>query len=115
MKKVVKKERKIYMYYTTTSSNKEARRIAKYLITNNLSACINVLPGVNSYYSEGNKFCNSNEVVMVIKTQVAKKEFIKNLKKIHNYEIPFISLIESNCLNEKYINWAHSQTFFSNS
>ena len=45
MSKVVNKERKIYMYYTTTSSNKEARRIAKYLITNNnLSACINVLP-----------------------------------------------------------------------
>ena len=38
-----------------------------------------------------------------------------NLKKIHNYEIPFISLIDSSCLNEKYINWAYSQTFFSNS
>ena len=73
MKKVVKKERKIYMYYTTTSSNKEARRIAKYLITNNLSACINVLPGVSSFYSEGNKFCKSNEVVMVIKNTSCKK------------------------------------------
>ena len=69
---------------------------------------------VNSYYTEGNKFCNSNEVVISLKPKL-QKEFIKNLKKIHNYEIPFISLIESSCLNEKYINWAHSQTFFSNS
>ena len=105
MSKVVNKERRIYMYYTTTSSNKEARRIAKYLITNNLSACINVLPGVNSYYTEGNKFCNSNEVVMVIKTQVAKKEFIKNLKKIHNYEIPLIVEIKSGLPNLDYANW----------
>ena len=56
MKKVVKKERKIYMYYTTTSSNKEARRIAKYLITNNLSACINVLPGVSSFIVKETSF-----------------------------------------------------------
>ena len=115
MKNVVKNERKIYMYYTTTSSNKEARRIAKILITNNLSVCINVFPSVSSFYNDGNKFCKSNEVIMIIKSQIAKQEFIKNLKKIHNYEIPFISIIESSCMSEKYIKWAYSQTFFSNS
>ena len=108
MKKTVKKEKKIYMYYTTTSSNKEAGRIAKYLITNKLSACVNVLPNVNSFYNDKKKFCKSNEVIMIIKSQIAQKKFVKNLKKIHNYETPFISLIESSCLNEKYIKWAYS-------
>ena len=52
---------------------------------------------------------------MIIKSQIAKQEFIKNLKKIHNYEIPFISIIEFSCMSEKYVKWAYSQTFFSNS
>lgn len=108
-------KKRINIFYTTTASIKDAKKIAKYLLINNFSTCVNVFPGIFSLYKENQKLCENKEVVLIIKTLLSKKQFFSNLKKIHNYEIPFISFIESHCLNHEYIKWAENQTFYSNS
>lgn len=105
---------KLYIYYTTTSSQKEAKKISTYLFKKKACVCVNVFPKVKSYYIEDNMLQRSEEVAMFIKSLSNKSKFLKTINEIHNYKIPLITLIYSECLNKKYLQWAEHQTFYSN-
>ena len=91
--------------YTTAGSEEEAENISKNLIEKNLAACINTFP-IKSFYKWKGKTETDNEVAMIIKTRSELvKKIIKEIKKIHSYEIPAIFSISIEKGDKDFFNW----------
>ena len=80
--------------YTTIDDIKAARIIAQALTEEQIAACVNIIPNVESIYRWKGKIENSNEVVLIAKTvdQNVKKA-IQRIKQLHNYEVPDIIVL----------------------
>ena len=80
--------------YTTIDDIKTARRIAQTLTEEQLVACVNIIPNIESVYRWKGKIENSNEIVLIAKTidQNVKKT-IKRIKQLHKYDVPDIIVL----------------------
>ena len=97
---------KINIIITTTDSEKTANDIAKYLVKDNLSPCVQILPNIKSVYKWKGKLDKSDEILLLIKTIPENVQDCKDLiLKYHNYDVP--ELIETNgeILSDKYRDW----------
>lgn len=80
--------------YTTIDDIKLARRIAQTLTEEQLVACVNIIPNIESVYRWKGKIENSNEIILIVKTvdQNVKKT-IQRIKQLHKYELPDIIVL----------------------
>jgi len=80
--------------YTTIDDIKTARRIAQTLTEEQLVACVNIIPNIESVYRWKGKIENSNEIVLIAKTvdQNVKKT-IQRIKQLHKYDVPDIIVL----------------------
>jgi periplasmic divalent cation tolerance protein len=80
--------------YTTIDDIKAARRIAQALTEEQIAACVNIIPNVESVYRWKGKIENSNEVVLIAKTiDQSVKKAIQRIKQLHTYEVPDIIVL----------------------
>ncbi len=93
------------MYYTTTSDLNNAKTITKKFLNDKKAVCINLIKNVNSFYLNEGSINFSDEIIMIIKTNLKKREIETYIKKIHNYEIPLIVEIKSGLPNLSYAHW----------
>ena len=93
------------MYYTTTSDLNNAKTITKKFLNDKKAVCINLIKNVNSFYLNEGSINLSDEIIMIIKTNLKKREIETYIKKIHNYEIPLIVEIKSGLPNLSYAHW----------
>lgn len=91
---------------TTFSDVETARSVAQRLVAEELAACVNILPGIESCYRWQGKVETSREVLCLCKTTApAWPDLCRRLKELHPYEAPEII-----CLNiedgwEPYLEW----------
>jgi len=96
---------------STAGSEREANRLARTLIQERLAACVNVVPGVTSYFYWGGKICREKEALLVVKTVRARlKEIIHKVKEIHSYEVPEIFFLRVETGEKKYLQWVKKMT-----
>ena len=97
---------KIKIIITTTDSNKTANDIAEYLVKDNLSPCVQIVPNINSVYKWKGKLDKSGEILLLIKTISEKLQDCKKMiLKYHNYDAPEIVVTDGDILNDEYKNW----------
>ena len=84
----------VAIIYTTIEDIKDARKIAKTLTQEQLVACVNIIPNIESVYRWKGKIEYSNEIVLIAKTvdQNVKKA-IQRIRQLHKYEIPGIIVL----------------------
>ena len=84
----------VAVIYSTIDDLKTARRIAQTLTQEQLVACVNIIPNIESFYRWKGKIENSNEVIIIAKTvdQNVKKT-IQRIKQLHKYDIPDIIVL----------------------
>ena len=91
---------------TTVPDRREARRLARRVLTARLAACVGIVPAVESYYWWKGKIEESRELLLLIKT---KASAYKNLEKIirdnHPYDTPEILALPVQKGSEKYLKW----------
>ena len=76
---------------STVSSIKKARILAGLLVSRQLAACVQILPGLESHYRWHGRKETSREVLLLIKTQMSNyKKLEKTLLENHPYEVPEI-------------------------
>ncbi len=101
----------ISIVYTTFNNAQDARKIAKFLIEEQLVACVSILPNIESIYRWKGKIEEEKEFILIAKTvdeNVIKT--IKRIKELHNYEIPdIISIPISNSFGE-YLEYIKRET-----
>jgi periplasmic divalent cation tolerance protein len=96
----------VYLVLSTASSLKEGERIAQDLIRKGLAACVNVVPGLSSYFFWEGRLCREREVLLLIKTVKGQlKKIVKNIKKLHSYSVPEILFFKAEGGESHYLSW----------
>ncbi|MBC8213362.1 MAG: divalent-cation tolerance protein CutA [Candidatus Marinimicrobia bacterium] len=91
---------------TSIDSNEEAKRIARLLVENKLSPCVQILNNCQSIYSWDNKIVEESEYIMIIKCKEdLLKEVCRIVLKEHNYDTPELIEIDTLILNPKFLKW----------
>src|SRR3989338_9669952 len=92
--------------FVTTSSKKEAQKIANALVKQKLAACVQILPQMESIYIWEKKICRDKEFLVIIKSQ--KKLFLKlekTILKLHSYKVPQIVALPIIKGHGPYLQW----------
>jgi periplasmic divalent cation tolerance protein len=77
--------------YTTIDNIQDARKIAKTLVEEQLVACVNIMPNIESIYRWKGKIEEDSELVLIAKTVDDNIEkTIGRIKELHSYELPDI-------------------------
>lgn len=88
-----------------------ARRIAQQLVTENLAACANIIPAVESIYRWQGKIENAPETLVFFKTTAARSAaFQDRLKSLHPYEVPEIICLRIADGLPEYLRWVAENT-----
>jgi periplasmic divalent cation tolerance protein len=96
---------------TTAGSQEEARKIAHALVERRLAACVNIVPGIESVYRWQGKVESATEWLLVIKTQAAAFERVRDaVKELHSYDLPECVMLEIAAGSSEYLNWIAENT-----
>ncbi|MCJ2513235.1 MAG: divalent-cation tolerance protein CutA [Candidatus Thermoplasmatota archaeon] len=101
----------ISVIYTTLDNEQDARKIANFLIEEQIVACVNIIPNVISIYRWKGKIEEEKEFILIAKTvdeNVIKT--IKRIKELHNYELPDIIAIPVNNGYDEYLEYIKRET-----
>jgi periplasmic divalent cation tolerance protein len=103
-------ERAVFVY-TTYPSIVEAEKAGRALVEQRLAACVNILPGMVSYYRWEGKVDRGDEVVMIIKTRASLVRAVERaVKKMHSYTTPAILVIPLKSVEKTYLGWLMAET-----
>jgi periplasmic divalent cation tolerance protein len=91
---------------STCADREQAERIAQRLVEQQLAACVNILPGVQSIYRWQGNVESAAEVLMVIKTSAALiPEVQSTIASLHSYEVPELLVLPVSGGSEAYLAW----------
>jgi periplasmic divalent cation tolerance protein len=103
-------ERAVFVY-TTFPSLVEAERVGRSLVERRLCACVNILPGMVSYYWWQDAIERGDEVVMIIKTRAALTDAVRiAVKEMHSYTTPAVLVIPIESVDPDYQAWIMRET-----
>ena len=91
---------------TTTSSEIEAKKIARALVERKLAACVNIVPKIQSVYRWKGKVEEAEEFLLIIKTARPKQEEVSaTIRELHSYELPECVVLAIEGGSEQYLRW----------
>jgi periplasmic divalent cation tolerance protein len=94
------------MILCTVPDRMTALKISSTLVEEKLTACCNIVPGINSIYRWENKIQVEPELLLIIKTrQELFSELAQRIKNLHPYEVPEIIALPILKGNRDYIKW----------
>src|SRR6478736_3360715 len=98
-------ERAVFVY-TTYPSIVEAEQAGRALVERRLCACVNILPGMVSYYWWQGAVERGEEAVMIIKTRASLVERVTaSVKEMHSYTTPAILVMPLESVDKGYFDW----------
>ena len=90
----------------TVGSAEDAERLARALVERRLAACVNVLPGVRSFYRWKGKVASDGEWLLVMKTTAARFEALREaLVEMHPYDVPEVIELPIERGHAPYLEW----------
>ena len=99
------------MIYATYPSSVEAETAGRLLVERRLCACVNILPGMVSFYWWQGKVERGDEVVMIIKTRASLAAAVRDaVKQMHSYTTPAILVIPIGDVEPDYHAWIIGET-----
>ena len=99
------------MVLNTCPDSETAERIAADLVAAKLAACVQVLPGLRSYFHWDGKVDCSDEYLLLIKTAAASYPALeRRIREIHPYELPEIIGVPVSMGLPDYLSWIDEYT-----
>jgi len=91
---------------STAGSEDEARKIAQHLVGQQLAACVNIVPQMESIYRWQGKVESSKEWLLVIKTTSEKFPGVcEAIRALHSYDLPECIAIVIEDGSADYLKW----------
>ena len=91
---------------STAGSPEEARKIANHLVENQLAACVNIVPNIQSIYRWQGKVESSQEWLLLIKTTAEKTDDVRDaIRELHSYDLPECIAIAIEDGSAGYLQW----------
>lgn len=93
-----------------TCAPDDANKLATELVSQQLAACVNVVPSVTSIYRWRGKIENDNESILIIKShEKIFPELETRIKELHKYDVPEIISLPIQAGSEAYLQWLNGQ------
>ena len=101
----------VLVVLVTCPTPASARRIARALLSKRLVACVNILPGVDSWFWWKGKIDHSKEALLILKTVADKFEAVRrNVLAQHPYQVPEVLAVASSQGHGPYLEWVRGLT-----
>jgi periplasmic divalent cation tolerance protein len=99
------------LIYTTYPSMGEAETAGRGLVERRLCACVNILPGMVSFYWWQGTIERGDEVVMIIKTRASLIEPVRvAVREKHSYSVPAFLVLPVDSIDQDYLDWLMAET-----
>jgi periplasmic divalent cation tolerance protein len=96
----------VLLCYCTCPDVASAQALAEALVREELAACVNRLPAVQSTYRWKGEVVTDSEELLMIKTTVQRFEALKQrLLELHPYELPELIAVPVVQGHEAYLDW----------
>ncbi len=95
----------MYLTYTPVKTTEEAKTLGRQLLEEKLAFCVNIIPNCSSIYLEKSKIKESDEAILIMKTNADFETLKKRISELHSYEIPAILKINVEDVNKEYLDW----------
>src|ERR1035437_1952798 len=94
---------------TSCAAEADAERLARALVAGRLAACVNVVPGVRSFYHWKGEIEVSAEFLLIAKTSRDLFPALRaEMEKLHPYEVPELLALPVVAGAENSLNWLQS-------
>ncbi len=94
------------MVLVTVPNNQEAASISGTLVSEHLAACVNILPGIQSFYWWDGKINHDSEVLLIIKTTGEQYEGLEQrIRQLHSYTTPEVIALKIERGSTAYLEW----------
>ncbi|MFQ5416463.1 MAG: divalent-cation tolerance protein CutA [Myxococcota bacterium] len=104
-------ETKVRAVLTTAPDPETAATLARTLVNERLAACVNVVPGAQSFYRWQGRVAEDAEVLLIIKTQEGLTEALASrIKDLHPYDLPEVLVLAAVGGSATYLHWVESET-----
>jgi len=101
----------VVVIYSTIDEIQKARRIAQTLLEEQLVACVNIIPNVESMYRWKGVIECEDEYIMIAKTIDSNvKKTIQRIKTLHPYELPDIIVLPVIGGLKEYLDYINLET-----
>jgi periplasmic divalent cation tolerance protein len=91
---------------TTAPNIEEAEGLAEKIVEAKLAACVQVLPGMKSFYFWKGAVQKAPEHLLLIKTLPEKYELLQLfILENHSYDVPEIVALNASEVSETYLDW----------
>jgi periplasmic divalent cation tolerance protein len=91
---------------TSCAQQADAERLARALVAGRLAACVNVVPGVRSFYHWKGEIESAEEFLLIVKTsRDLFPELRAEMEKLHPYEVPELLALPVVAGAENYLSW----------
>ena len=98
------------MELSTLGTEADARALITALLADRLIACGTLLPGARSIYRWEGKATEEPEVVVLLKTDVAKWDALRTaVERHHPYQVPELLALPVTHGLERYLSWLTSE------
>lgn len=91
---------------TTVGNEEQANTLARELVARRQAACVNIVPGLRSFYRWQGKLRNDTELLLLVKTVDSEVEAVcATIRELHNYELPEILSFGVGFAEERFLAW----------
>lgn len=92
----------------TTPTRDEAAHLARTLVEERLAACVNVVPGIQSFFYWEGRMNEEAESLLLVKTERDRYQALEaRVKELHSYTVPEILAIPIERGSASYLDWVH--------
>lgn len=96
----------LFFAYITCPDADAARRIGKALVAERIAACVNILPGMESFYWWNGRLENGREAVLIAKIpETARDVLLERVTDLHPDETPCVVFLPVAGGNPDYLDW----------
>ena len=93
----------------TTPDKATATTLAENAIRSQLAACVNIIPGVTSYYLWQGKTECAEECQLILKSNTRHQHALLSLlRQAHPYDVPELLVIPVQHGDSEYLSWLHT-------
>jgi periplasmic divalent cation tolerance protein len=91
---------------TTLPDAEAGARLARRLVEERLAACVNLIPGVRSFYRWQGRLEDAGEVLLLVKTRADRCQALAaRIQALHPYELPEVLELAAGGGSAAYLDW----------